>query len=59
MNHNSILGDLMKMAERELSAFMVAVTELFGAEQAPESADHWLLELGIVQPIVPLTRPSL
>ena len=33
------------MAERELSAFMVAVTELFGAEQAAESSDHWLLEL--------------
>jgi hypothetical protein len=33
------------MAERELSAFIVAVTELFGPEQAEESAEDWLREL--------------
>ncbi len=34
--------DLMTMAERELSAFFTAVTQLFGAEQAELSAEDWL-----------------
>jgi hypothetical protein len=33
------------MAERELSAFFRAVTELFGSEQAKASAEDWLHEL--------------
>jgi hypothetical protein len=37
--------DLMKMAERELSAFFSSVTELFGSEQARLSAEDWLQEL--------------
>jgi hypothetical protein len=37
--------DLMAAAERELSAFFRAVTELFGAEQANASAEDWLSEL--------------
>ena len=37
--------DLMTMAERELSAFFNAVTELFGSEQAQLSAEDWLHEL--------------
>lgn len=45
MNHDPIFGDLIKMAELELSAFIVAVTELFGPEQAEESAEDWLREL--------------
>jgi|SRR5579872_299986 hypothetical protein len=32
------------MAERELSAFIGAVTELFGSEQARASAEDWLDE---------------
>ena len=32
------------LAERELSAFIAAVTELFGAEQARLSAEDWLDE---------------
>jgi hypothetical protein len=32
-------------AERELSAFVIAVDELFGAEQARQAADNWLEEL--------------
>jgi hypothetical protein len=32
------------MAERELSAFIGAVTELYGPEQARASADDWLEE---------------
>jgi hypothetical protein len=30
------------MAERELTAFVVAVTELFGSEQARLSAEEWV-----------------
>jgi len=35
----------MTMAERELSAFFKAVTQLFGPEQAELSAEDWLREL--------------
>jgi len=38
-------SDLMTMAERELSAFFNAVTQLFGSEQAELSAEDWLHEL--------------
>jgi hypothetical protein len=34
--------DLATMAERELSAFFNAVTQLFGSEQAELSAENWL-----------------
>lgn len=44
-NHDPICGDLTTMAERELSAFFTAVTELFGSEQAETSAEDWLREL--------------
>ena len=37
--------DLMTMAERELSAFFNAVTDVFGPEQAEISAEDWLQEL--------------
>src|SRR5208282_1312807 len=41
---NSTCEDQINMAERELSAFIRAVTELFGPEQAPLCADDWLDE---------------
>jgi|SRR5579863_1232000 hypothetical protein len=44
-NSNADCGDLLKMAERELSGFFGAVTKLFGPEQAEISADDWLQEL--------------
>lgn len=37
--------DATTMAERELSAFFNAVTELYGPEQAEASAEDWLCEL--------------
>src|SRR4051794_26805948 len=37
--------DLMPSAERELGAFMRAVSGLFGAEYARRAADDWLDEL--------------
>ena len=42
---NSGCADLMTMAERELSAFFKAVTQLFGLEQGKLSAEDWLHEL--------------
>ena len=44
-NSNSGCADFMTMAERELSAFFNAVTQLFGSEQAELSAQDWLQEL--------------
>jgi hypothetical protein len=44
-NFNPRCADLMTMAERELSAFFNAVTQLFGSEQAELSAEDWLNEL--------------
>jgi hypothetical protein len=41
---NSTCEDQIKMAERELSAFIRAVTELFGPEQARPSREDWLDE---------------
>jgi hypothetical protein len=42
---NPRCADLMTMAERELSAFFNAVTQLFGSEQAELAAEDWLHEL--------------
>jgi hypothetical protein len=44
-NSNHPCPDLVRMAERELSAFFNAVTQLFGTEQAEISAREWLREL--------------
>lgn len=44
-NSNPHCADFITMAERELSAFLNAVTQLFGAEQAELSAEDWLQEL--------------
>ena len=41
---NSTYSDQMHLAERELSAFISAVTELFGPEQAKLSTEDWLDE---------------
>ncbi len=41
---NSTYEDRLRMAERELSAFISAVTELFGPEQARLSTEDWLDE---------------
>jgi hypothetical protein len=44
-NSSPRCADFITMAERELSAFFNAVTQLFGAEQAELSAEDWLHEL--------------
>ena len=47
-NSNPGCADLVTMAERELSAFFRAVTELFGSAQAELSAEDWLHELTVI-----------
>ena len=47
---------LMTMAERELGAFISAVTELFGSEQARLAAEDWLEELVLMEALPGLTR---
>jgi hypothetical protein len=44
-NSNHPCPDLATMAERELSTFFNAVTQLFGPKQAELSAEDWLHEL--------------
>jgi hypothetical protein len=36
---------LLASAERELSAFLTAVNDLFGAEQAQQASEDWIGEL--------------
>jgi hypothetical protein len=45
---NSTYADQMHIAERELSAFIGAVTQLFGPEEAKLSAEDWLYESELV-----------
>jgi hypothetical protein len=49
------LANLMTMAERELGAFISAVTELFGSEQARLAAEEWLDELVSMETLPELT----
>ena len=42
---HSICNEQMQMAERELSAFISAVKELYGPDQAQLSAANWLDQL--------------
>ncbi len=45
---NSTCADQMHIAERELSAFIRAVTQLFGPEEAKFSAEDWLDEMEVM-----------
>jgi len=42
--NNSTYEDQIHLAERELTAFILAVTELFGPEEARLSAEEWVDE---------------
>ena len=55
-NSNPHCADLTEMAERELSAFFKAVTEVFGAKQAELSAEDWLHELAKIDGLPPSTH---
>jgi hypothetical protein len=48
-------AELMRMAERELGAFISAVTESFGSEQARLAAEDWLDELLLKETLPGLT----
>jgi hypothetical protein len=45
---NSSYTDQTHLAERELSAFIAAVAELFGTDQARMSAEDWLDESRLI-----------
>jgi hypothetical protein len=47
--------NLRTMAERELGAFISAVTELFGSGQARLAAEDWLDELLLIETVPGLT----
>ena len=47
-SHSPADADLMVIAERELGAFIRAVTELFGPEQARLAAKDWVRELELM-----------
>lgn len=54
---NSTYAAETDRAERELSAFISAVTELFGPEQAQVSTDDWFEELSLMdKPFRPKER---
>ena len=55
-NHSLSVAGLMTTAERELSAFFNAVTELIGSEQARVSAEDWLQEFETLDSLSQLTR---
>jgi hypothetical protein len=46
---------LMTMADRELGAFISAVTELFGSEQVRLAAEDWLDELVLMETLPGVT----
>ena len=48
-------AELMSMAERELGAFISAVTELFGSEQARLAVEDWLDKLELMETLPGLT----
>ena len=43
-----LANGFLVLAEKELSAFISAVHKLFGAEQARQSAQHWIEELELM-----------
>jgi hypothetical protein len=49
-------ADFMTMAERELAAFLSAVTHLFGPEERELSAEDWLQELNETERLPASTR---
>jgi hypothetical protein len=53
---NSSYTDQVYLAERELSAFIAAVAELYGADQARMSADDWLDESELMD-VSPTSTP--
>jgi hypothetical protein len=55
-NRKSTFGDLTAAAERELGAFINAVTDLYGADQARLAAEDWILELEMMDAMPEMSR---
>jgi DMSO/TMAO reductase YedYZ molybdopterin-dependent catalytic subunit len=55
-SHSPADADLIVIAERELGAFISAVTELFGPEQARLAAEDWVDELELMDALTGPTR---
>ena len=47
-SHSPAVAELMVIAERELGAFISAVTELFGPEQARLATEDWVKEVELM-----------
>ena len=45
IDQEGTMAQLLTSAERELSAFVTAVNQLFGAEQGRKAANNWVEEL--------------
>ena len=45
---DSIYEEQMQLADRELSSFIAAVTELYGRKQAELAAEDWLEESDLI-----------
>ena len=58
-NHSPAGADLMVIEEPELRAFIRAVTELFGPEQARIAAEDWVDEMELVDTLPGPTRRDL
>lgn len=58
-NNNPGSALQMSMAERELGAFITAVTELYGSEQANISAEDWLDQLELMHELPELTSRDM
>jgi len=54
--HSQADADLMVIAEQELGAFIRAVTELFGPEQARLATEDWIDELELMDTLPGPTR---
>jgi hypothetical protein len=54
--HTATSAELTAMAERELGAFIAAVTELFGSAQAKIAADDWIEEFVLTDSVPSTTR---
>jgi hypothetical protein len=46
IDHEGSMTQLLASAEKELSAFVTAVNQLFDAEQGRKAAKNWIEELG-------------
>ena len=57
MNHDRAFTCQMDMAQRELGAFLRAVSDLYGSDVAAISADDWLDELKLLDS-VPEPKPG-